>query len=36
MTHINLSRKQKQTHGHKEQMCGCQQGGRKERDGWGV
>ena len=24
MTHMNLSMKQKQTHGHIEQTCGCQ------------
>ena len=24
---MNLSTKQKQTHGHREQMCGCQGGG---------
>ena len=30
MTQIDLSMKQKQTHRHREQICGCQ-GGR----GWG-
>ena len=27
---------QKQTHGHREQTCGCQGGGGWERDGVGV
>ena len=27
MTQINLSPKQKQTHRHREQTCGCQGGG---------
>ena len=31
MTQMNLSLRQKQTHRHKEQTCGCQRGGR---DGW--
>ena len=31
MTQINLSVKQKQT--HRDQTCGCQQGGRGE-EGW--
>ena len=26
---MNLSMKQKQTHRHREQTCGCQQGGRR-------
>ena len=30
MTQTNLSSKQKQTHGHKEEICGHQEGG-----GWG-
>ena len=30
MTQINLSTKQKQTHGHREQTGGCQGGG----EGW--
>ena len=30
MIQMNLSTKQKQTHKHKEQTCGCQEGG-----GWG-
>ena len=28
--------KQKQTHRHREQTCGCQGAGRSERDGLGV
>ena len=32
MTQINLSLKQKQTHRHRDQTCGCQQGGGEE--GW--
>ena len=38
MTQINPSAKQRQTHGHGEQSCGCQQGtdcGRKGLGGWG-
>ena len=27
MTQMNLSMKQKQTHRHREQTCGCQEGG---------
>ena len=27
MTQVNLSTEQKQTHGHREQTCGCQVGG---------
>ena len=30
MTQVNLSMKWKQTHGQREQTCGCQGGG-----GWG-
>ena len=30
MTQVNLSMKQKQTHRHREQTCGCQGGG----EGW--
>ena len=30
---MNLSTKQKKTHRHREQTCGCQ-GGGKEREGW--
>ena len=34
---MKLSAKQKQTHGHREQTCGCQGGGgRRKWDGWGV
>ena len=36
MTQINLSMKQKQTHRHKEQICGRQGGGEWERDKLGV
>ena len=32
---MNLSMKQKQTHRHREQTCGCQEGGVWERDGVG-
>ena len=30
---MNLSTKQKQTHRHREETCGCQGGGEVE-DGW--
>ena len=30
---MNLSTEQKQTHGHRQQTCGCQGGGR-EGEGW--
>ena len=33
---MNLSRKQKQTHRHREQTYGCQGGAGRERDGLGV
>ena len=33
---MSLSTKQKQTHRHREQTCGCQRGGGWERDGVGV
>ena len=33
MTQMNLSMKQKLTHRHREQTCGCQ-GGGKEGEGW--
>ena len=33
MTQINLSMKQKQTHGHREQTCHYQRGGRWEKEG---
>ena len=36
MTQMNLSMKQKQTHRHREQTCGCQGGGEWGRDGLGV
>ena len=32
---MNLSTKQKQTHRHREQTCGCQGGGDREWDGLG-
>ena len=32
MTQMNLSTKQKQTHRHREQACGCQESGAGE--GW--
>ena len=35
MTQQNLPTKQKLTHGHREQICGCQGGGGWERDGVG-
>ena len=35
MTQTNLSTKQKLTHGHREQICGCQGGGSCGRDGGG-
>ena len=34
MTQMNLSMKQKQTHRHREQTCGCQKGG--EVGEWGI
>ena len=33
---MNLSTKQKQTHGHREQTYGCHGGVGKKWDGWGV
>ena len=33
MAQMNLSMKQKQTHRHGEQTCGCQGGERREWDG---
>ena len=33
---MNLSKKQKQIHKHREQTCGCQGEDRKGRDGVGV
>ena len=35
MTQMNLSVKQKQSYGHREQTCGCQGGGGRGRDGVG-
>ena len=32
---MNLSREQKQTHRHREQTCGCQEGEGRKWDGWG-
>jgi len=29
MAQVNLSTEKKQTHGHGEQTCGCQEGGRE-------
>ena len=36
MPQKNSSVKRKQTHIHRQQTCGCQEGGRWERDGLGV
>ena len=36
MAQMNLSTKQKQIHGHKEQIWGCQGGGGREWDKLGV
>ena len=36
MAQMNLSTKQKQTHRHREQTCGCQGGGCWGREGLGV
>ena len=33
MAQMNLSTKKNQTHGQREQTCGCQGGGERERDG---
>ena len=33
---MNLSMKQRQTHRHTEQTCGCQGGNGREWDGLGV
>ena len=38
MAQVNLSMKQKQNHGHREQTGGCQGGrdfGREGAEGWG-
>ena len=34
MTQMNISMKQKQIHRHREQICGCQGGGRVGKGGW--
>ena len=36
MPQMNLSTEQKQTHGHREQTCGCQGGGGGSGDRRGV
>ena len=36
MTQVNLPTKQKQTHRHREETCGCQEGGGWGREGQGV
>ena len=36
MAQMNLSTKEKQTHGHREWTCGCQGGGDRKWEGWGV
>ena len=36
MAQMNLSLKQKQTHRHREQTCGCQGEAGREGDGLGV
>ena len=36
MTQMNLSIKHKQTHRHKEQAHGCQNGGGEARNGAGI
>ena len=36
MSQMNLSTKQKETYSHRDQTCGCQGRGRRERDGLGV
>ena len=33
---MNLSTKQKQTHRYRDQTCGCQGGGGRERGGLGI
>ena len=33
---MNLSMKQKQTHRHREQACGCQGGEKRRKDGGGM
>ena len=34
MAQINLSTEKKQTHGHGEQTCGCQEGGGESGRDW--
>ena len=34
MAQMQLSTEQKQTHGHREQTCGCQQGGEGSGVDW--
>ena len=36
MAQMNPPTKQKQTHRHREQTCGCQGGNGREWDGWGI
>ena len=36
MAEMNLSAKQRQTHRHREETCGCQKGGRRKWDGLGI
>ena len=36
MAQMNLSTKQKQTYRHREQTCGCQEGGERQKNGLGV
>ena len=36
MAQVNISMKQKQTHRHREQTCGCLRRGERKRDGPGV
>ena len=33
---MNLSTEEKETHRHREQTCGCQEGDRREWDKWEV
>ena len=36
MAQLNLSAKQRKTHRHRDQTCGCQGGEGKKRDGLGI
>ena len=36
MSQVNLSTKQKQSHRHREQTCGCQEEGGREMKALGV